>query len=428
MIELHKPESVGICSKRLERLNELTSSYVSSGKLAGTSTLVARRGKIVHMKCTGVRSVEEGLPIREDTIFRIYSMTKPVTSVAIMMLYERGLLRLDSPVASFIPEFSDLKVFDGGTIDDYKTRKPEMVMTVADLLKHTSGLTYAFMADSVVDALYAKNQIAFTDNSNSTAQEQINKLANMPLKFSPGTAWNYSVSTDVLGYLVEVITGQTLDEFFRKEIFDPLGMMDTGFYVPEEKLDRLASLYFSKDANLMVNIPNLKELMKDKDILLAEDPSKKQRANKPPIFSGGGGLLSTITDYYKFLNMLMSKGQTGNEVLLSPKSIELMTMNHLPAELRLFKPKQHISNSVVYDSITRPGYGFGLGFSTLTDLARSNSIGSVGEYFWGGAASTVFLNDPKEDLIMVFMTQLMPSSTYPLRDQMRVALYQSLID
>lgn len=428
MIDLHKPESVGISSERLERLNEITSSYVNSGKFAGISTLVARRGQIVHFKCSGMRSVEENKPIEVDTIFRIYSMTKPITSVAIMMLYERGLLRLESPVANFIPEFVDLKVFDGGTIDDYKTRKPEAVMTIADLLKHTSGLSYAFMASSVVDDLYTRDKIFFTDNPSSTAQEQIKKLANVPLKFSPGTAWNYSLSTDVLGYIVEVISGKPLDEFFKKEIFEPLGMMDTDFYVPEEKLDRLASLYFSKDANIMVNIPNLEELMKDKHILLAEDPSKKQRAIKPPIFSGGGGLLSTLTDYYKFLNMLMNKGRVGNEVILSSKSIELMTINHLPAELRLFKPTQHITNSVVYDSITRPGFGFGLGFSMMTDLARSNALGSVGEYFWGGAASTVFLNDPKEDLIMVLMTQLMPSSTYPLRDQIRVALYQSLLD
>ncbi len=427
-MDIIKAEKVGMSSERLNRINELTDSYIQQGKLAGTVTMLARKGEVAHLRASGQMSTETGESMKEDSIFRIYSMTKPVTSVAIMILYERGYFQLDTPVSKFIPEFKDLQVFDGGTIDDYKTVKPQREMNMADLLKHTSGLTYSILVASVVDRLYVKNNIMPAVVPGLSLEGMVKQLSQMPLLFSPGTAWNYSVSTDVLGYIVEVISGKTLAEFFKEEIFDPLGMDDTGFQISPDKINRFTSNYIHRLAvpSLMPNADL--DSLPDKAIFLMDDAQKSAYAKPPSLYSGGGGLISTAADYYKFLKMLLDQGRVGKDFILSPKTVQLMKMNHLPGDMKSFLATQHVSNNKVVGEISPEGSGFGLGFSVLIDQAKAGYTGSVGIYSWGGAASTFFFIDPKEELVAIFLTQFMPSSIYPIRNQFRTAVYQSIIE
>jgi CubicO group peptidase (beta-lactamase class C family) len=401
------PESVGMCSQRLQRIStHLRSRYIEPGKIAGCLTLVSRRGEICYLQGEGSMDRERALPMRDDAIFRIYSMSKPVTSVALMMLYERGLFSLTDPVHRFIPQWKNLSVFAGGSYPLFQTRPCERPMNIRDLLMHTSGLTYGFMNASNVDYAYRKMQVQ-NARPGYTLRDMIDELAGLPLEFSPGQEWNYSVATDVLGYLVEVLSGQTLDEFFRKEIFEPLGMVDTGFSIEPGKVERFTACY---------------QRGLDKQVQLQDDPQASAYVERT-FFSGGGGLLSTVADYHRFCRLLANGGELDGVRLLGPRTVDFMTMNHLPGGTDLSDLARGSFSETSYE-----GIGFGLGFGIKVDPTRNGSMGSVGEYFWGGAASTVFWIDPQEELIMVFMTQLMPSGIFNFRGQLQSLIYPALLD
>jgi CubicO group peptidase (beta-lactamase class C family) len=332
-------------------------------------------------------------------------MTKPITSVALMTLYERGAFQLEDPVHRFIPAWRDLRVYDGGNYPLFATRPVERAMTVRDLFTHTSGLTYGFMERTNVDRAYRRLGIG---ERTTTLDEMIATLAKLPLEFSPGTRWNYSVATDVLGHLIERISGKRLDVFLRDEIFAPLGMVDTAFHVPAEKIERLASNY---------------ERMPDKKLRVADDRAKSLYAEPPAYLSGGGGLVSTARDYLRFCQMLLNGGELGGARILGRKTIELMTLNHLPGG----QDVSQLNIGGQFSQVAYEGVGFGLGFSVTLDLARAQTVGSVGEYAWGGAASTAFWIDPKEELVVIFMTQFMPSGTFNFRGQLKSIVYPAIV-
>ncbi|MEW6188309.1 MAG: serine hydrolase domain-containing protein [Thermodesulfobacteriota bacterium] len=402
------PEEVGLSKERLARIEQhLTQRYLTSKKIVGTLTLVARQGKVAYLSPLGLMDRERNKPMTEDTIFRIYSMTKPITSVALMMLYEEGYFQLDDEVYKFIPEWRNLRVYASGNFPLFLTTPPQRPMTIRDLMTHTSGLTYAFMERTNVDAAYRKLNIGVL-GAGGTLREMIEKLAMVPLEFSPGTFWNYSVSTDVLGYLVEVMSGMPFDQYLQKKIFEPLRMADTAFYVPPEKTERFAANYRREP---------------DKTLVLEDDPGKSSYGEPPTFFSGGGGLVSTAADYFRFCQMLLNGGELDGARILGRKTIELMTMNHLPEG----KDLSELSVST-FTQIATEGNGFGLGFSVHLGSDKSQVIGSVGEYAWGGAASTAFWIDPKEDLIVIFLTQFMPNATFNFRNQLKAIIYPAIID
>jgi CubicO group peptidase (beta-lactamase class C family) len=397
---------VGMSTERLSRIDDhLKRRYVDVGKIPGALTLVYRRGEIAHFSPVGSMDLERGTAMREDTIFRIYSMTKPVTSVAMMMLYEQGHFQLDDPVDRWIPEWRNLRVYEAGNHPVFATRPCERRMTIRDLMTHTSGLTYGFMERTNVDAAYRKLEIGGGDR---TLREMMVALADLPLEFSPGTAWNYSVSTDVLGHLVAEISGQPFDAYLREHIFEPLGMVDTGFRVPEADVDRFAACY---------------ERNRRKELRLQDDPQASPYLKARKFLSGGGGLVSTAADYLHFCQMLHDGGEFDGARLLGRKTIELMTRNHLPGGEDLASFAQGAFSETPYD-----GVGFGLGFSVTLDPARAQVVGSPGEYAWGGAASTAFWIDPAEDLIVLFFTQFMPSRTFNFRGQLKSIIYGAIVD
>lgn len=353
-------------------------------------------------------------------------MTKPVTSVAAMMLYEDGAFQLDDPIAKFMPEFTEMQVLIGGDADNPQLEPARSLITVKQLLTHTSGLTYDFMFASPVDAMYRRDKITFADGDTSL-EEVVGRLARLPLVSHPGTRWNYSVSTDVLGRLVEVISGMPLDRFFEERIFKPLGMHDTAFYVSEDKLDRFATNYTPTNPNPAFLRPWGAEptaiLPEPASGIKVADPAVGGRFSQPvKIFSGGGGLTSTTVDYLRFCNMLRNKGELDGVRLLGRKTVEFMTTNHLPGTMAdMGQPR---FNNGAYGG----GLGFGLGFGIILDPAAARAIGSPGEYFWSGMANTQFWIDPVEDLIVIAMTQVTPSSQLPLRQRLRSLVYQALID
>jgi CubicO group peptidase (beta-lactamase class C family) len=334
-------------------------------------------------------------------------MTKPITSVAFMQLVEQGLVALDDPVHKFIPTWKDLGVYQAGFMETFRTKRPDRPMLVVDLLRHTSGLTYGFQQSTNVDAAYRKFKLGEIEKHGSL-DYMIEKLAGLPLEFSPGTAFNYSVSTDILGYLVGVISGQKFEDYLRAKIFKPLGMADTDFYVHSGKESRLAACYAATPKGTMD---------------LQDDPTKSPYLEQPSFVSGGGGLVSTAADYLKFCRMLINRGTFEGTQILSPKTIELMTMNHLPDGKDLPALSRSLFSEAMYN-----GIGFGLGFSVTMDPAKTLIPGSVGEYSWGGAASTSFWIDPKEELITIFLTQLLPSSAYPIRRELRTMVYSAFTD
>ena len=405
-IECVVPESLGLSSARLGRISAYLKDYVESGKLPGYLVVVARRGQPVYLDRYGWRDVEARAPVEDDTIFRIYSMTKPITSVALMSLYERGVFQLDTPVSAFIPAFKDLEVFESGDRDHYRSVPTEREMRISDLLTHTSGLTYGFMNLHPVDAMYRARGVEGS-RSSGTLHDMVETLGALPLLFSPGTRWSYSVATDVLGYLVEVLSGMSLDAYLAEHIFAPLGMTDTGFFVPEDKVSRFSANY-EYDAG---------------GLRLADRPPDSPYCREPSFLSGGGGLVSSAADYLRFMRMLRNKGELNGERILGRKTVEFMTINHLPGNTDLAGIGQKVFSEMPFD-----GIGFGLGFSVVLDPAKSGIIGSPGEYAWGGAASTAFWIDPVEDMSVLFLTQLMPSSSYPIRRDLRVLSYQALVD
>jgi CubicO group peptidase (beta-lactamase class C family) len=403
-----KPEEVGLSSPRLERIRTHFQRYIDTGKLAGTVTLIARRGQMAYCEAQGHVDLERQRPMQPDSIFRIYSMSKPITSVALMMLYEHGLFQLDDPVHTFIPSWKNLRVFVSGTYPNFVTAPVARPMTMRDLLSHTSGLTYGFMERTNVDAAYRKLGVADRAKPGNTLQQMIDTLAELPLEFSPGTRWNYSVSTDALGYLVEVISGQRFDAYLHDQILAPLGMHDTSFTVADTQIQRFTCNYLRQP---------------DGSLQLIDAPEQSQYRTCS-LFSGGGGLVSTARDYFRFALMLRNGGELDGVRLLGRKTIELMTRNHLPGGQDLTQ----LAQAGVFTETAYAGVGFGLGFSVLLDTSRAQIVGTPGEYAWGGAASTAFWVDPGEDLITIFMTQLMPSSSYPLRRQLRTLTYAALID
>lgn len=403
-----KPEEVGLSSQCLERIRTHCQRYIDAGKVAGTLTLVARQGQIAYCEAQGYLELERTRPMQPDSIFRIYSMTKPITSVGLMMLYEQGLFQLDDPVHAFIPSWANLRVFVSGTYPLFATAPVVRPMTIRDLLTHTSGLTYGFMTRTNVDAAYRALGVADRSKPGNTLQDMVNTLAELPLEFSPGTRWNYSVSTDVLGHLIEIISGQRLDAYLQQHVFQPLEMHDTGFTVTEAQLPRLTCNY---------------ERQRDGSLKLIDGPAHTQYS-QCSLFSGGGGMVSTASDYFRFTSMLRNRGALDGGRLLGRKTVELMTMNHLPGGQDLTQ----LAQAGAFTETAYAGVGFGLGFSVMQDPSRAQIVGTPGEYAWGGAASTAFWVDPQEDLIAIFLTQLMPSSSYPLRRELRTLTYAALID
>ena len=374
--------------------------------------MVARRGEIAHLGVNGWADVERKQPLATDTIFRIYSMTKPLTSVAFMMLVEEGKVALDQPVHRYIPAWKDLGVYKAGTHKTgFMTTPTSGPMRMVDLLRHTSGLTYGFQNRTNVDAAYREARIGEIEKA-GTLDTMVADLAKIPLEFSPGTAWNYSVATDILGYLIGIISGQTFEDFLSERLLKPLGMTDTGFHVPADKAHRFAACY----------TPTPKGGME-----LQDDPKTSSFLAPPSFVSGGGGLVSTAADYLKFAQAMLNGGVhidgAHRHRLISRKTLDLMTANHLPGGVDLPALSKSLFSEAQYD-----GTGFGLGFATCTSAARTLMPGSDGDYFWGGAASTFFWVDPKEDLVAIFMTQLIPSSTYPVRNELRTMIYSALDD
>ncbi len=399
-------EDLGFSTDRLARLDAVLHGYVDKQKVPGVQTLVSRRGELVHRDCYGFRDIEADAKVEPDTLYRIYSMTKPITSVALMMLYEEGHFLMENPVSRWIPELADLRVWTGGTAEAPETKALDAPLTVHHVLTHTSGLTYGFQLAHPVDALYREQDLGNFTEPSYDLQECMARLGQIPLQFEPGSSWNYSMSTDVCGRLVEVMSGQSLDEFFRTRIFEPLGMVDTGFAAPEADLGRCSTLYaFSPGQGMVTMAPG------------------RSMTVPSPMLSGGGGLVSTADDYLRFCHLLVNGGELDGVRLLSSRTLRFMTVNHLPGGRLLNDMGQ-----TTFSEVAMAGTGFGLGFSVLVDPAASQSLGSAGQFAWGGAASTAFWIDPAEELAVVFMTQLLPSNTYPLRRHLQAGIYQALID
>ena len=396
----------GLNAGQLARIEQhLASRYIDKGKLAGTLTAVWRRGELAYLKPQGQRDLASDAPMTEDTIFRIYSMSKPITSVALMMLYERGVFQLGDPVHRWIPEWAEQRVYVSGIYPHFQTRPVDRPMTVKDLLTHMSGLTYDFMAATNVDAAYRKVGLRL-QGSGLTLDTFAERLAPLPLLFSPGSSWNYSFATDVCGLLVQRMSGQPLDQFLQQEIFGPLKMGDTGFSVPESERHRFASNY---------------ERAPDRSLRCIDEASTSPFCQPATFFSGGGGLLSTAHDYLRFCRMLLGGGTLEGARIIGPKTLALMGTNHLPDGGDLTAWAQGSFSETTYE-----GIGFGLGFAVNLGMAATSAVGTEGELFWGGAASTIFWVDPREDLACVFLTQLMPSGTYNFRGQLKAMVYGAI--
>ena len=404
-IKMVSPESVGLDGKVLSNTRTyLEEQYVNPGKYVGTLTLVARKGEVAYLDAVGLMDRENKKAMQEDAIFSIYSMSKPITSIALMQLYEKSLFRLDDPIHWHIPSWRNLRVYQSGIYPNFLTSRPKRHMTIRDLLSHMSGLTYDFMLRTNVDAAYRKTKL----QAKGDLQAMIEALAELPLEFSPGDQWNYSVSTDVCGYLVEHFSGMKLDKYFQKHIFDPLGMGDTGFSCAKDKVERLASLY--------------EHHPKKGPVLVDPGGSKTARVKTRRMLSGGGGLLSTMADYYRFCSMLLNQGELDGNRIIGRKTLAMMASNHLPDGKDLTEMSQSAFSETTYQ-----GVGFGLGFSVILDPVKTQSLTDVGEYGWGGAASTVFWVNPKEEMVVIFLTQLLPSSTYQVRRELRSLIYSSLM-
>src|SRR4051794_28979123 len=405
---------VGIDAGRLQRLDRRLAQWVDSGQLPGFLVTVARHGKLVHVGRQGLRNVEEGLPVTDDTRWRIFSMTKPVTSVAAMMLYEEGAFELSDPISKWLPEFAETRVYVAGSAMKPVTAPQVEPIRVWHLLTHMSGLTYGFHHAHPVDAMYRAMGHEWGSPPGADSAEVCRQWASVPLAFQPGREWNYGVSTDVLGRLVEVLSGQTLDEFFEQRIFAPLGMRDTSFGLREdddpESLARLYTAVPGQPGGAATGYAPL-------------DTMGAAALRRPTFLSGGGGLVSTAGDYLRFTELLRRGGAHDGGRLLGPRTIAHMIRNHLPgnADLETF-------GRPLFAETPLRGVGFGLGFSMVIDPVRYGVVASAGDYSWGGAASTAFYVDPVEDVTVGFYTQLLPSSTLPIRNHLRQLVNQALVD
>ena len=406
-------ESLRFDPARLGRLSTWMERYVTERKFAGSSVLINRAGEEVFFNAAGHRDAEAGLPFERDTVARIYSMTKPITSVAIMMLVERGLFHLDAPLSDFVPEFAQCSALvDGATnLDQTEPSRPP---TIHQLMTHTSGFTYPFNP-GVLPAAMEELGLIFKPNQ-GPLEEVVKTLATLPLAFQPGKRWEYSVSTDVLGRVVEVVAGKSLAAFFADEIFEPLGMTDTGFSVAPENRGRFASLYTPLAGDAMA----LNAAREGGDTLRLVDHADTSPFNTTHTYSGGGGLVATIDDYMAFCEMIRRGGELGGARILSPQTVAFMRQNHLPGEIASMGPQSFAEQPM-------EGMGFGLAGAVVLDPARARASGSVGDFTWGGMASTFFWVDPVLDLSAVFFTQLSPSSSYPARPQLKALVHGALV-
>jgi len=394
------PESVGMSSERLDRIAPVLQGYVDDGELAGIVSMVARRGEVVHFEHYGTLDMNSGQEVAGDSIFRIYSMTKPITTLAVMLLYEEGLLQLTDPVEKYLPAFEDVRVTGpGGALV-----APSRPMTVQMLMTHTSGLTYGVFGDTLVDRLYRDAEVMSAPDNTAFAQ----RLGSIPLQYQPGTRFHYSVATDVLGALVEAVSGQTLGDFMHERIFAPLEMHDTFFQVPADKLGRFGTNHIFNPRSGQLEV--------------SDSPESSNFVNRRTFESGGGGLLSTAEDYMRFSQMLLNGGELGGERIIGSKTLEYMVQNHLPG---IFGDNgEHSPNQL-------PGFtdgtGFGLGFAVIEDQTAAGGVGSSGEYYWGGAAGTIFWLDPVEDLAGIVMIQHM-NVQVPVRAAFKAITYGAIID
>jgi CubicO group peptidase (beta-lactamase class C family) len=411
-------EIAGFSAARLQRIDRvLTEKYVATGQIPGYVLQIFRRGTLAHTGTGGSRDIARGQPMQDDTLFRIYSMTKPITAVAAMMLAEEGKIGLDDEVQQHIPAWRNQRVYVSGIpglstepTGKFITVQPKRPVKVIDLLTHTSGLTYGFMMRTAVDAEYRRLKIGDfgTPGGLNALAEQ---LAAVPLDFSPGERWNYSVSLDVAGYLVQKLSGQHFGDFLRTRLFEPLGMMDTAFFVPEDKLDRFGCCYMPK---------------KDRGLEVQDDGQASTFLAPPVLESGGGGLVSTAGDYIRFCRMMLNGGTLDGACILSSKTVEMFSRNFLPGGKLL---SDMVAGEGMFTEAGYAGVGFSLGCGVTMDLAKTRLPGSVGEYFWGGAAATAFWIDPKEDLAVVFMTQVLGSeSRLALRRDLRTLVYSAIVD
>lgn len=391
-----EPAEVGLSEAGLSSLKNHISGYVDSGRLVGATTLVAKQGKIAHFETYGQLNKENGIDMPEDAVFRIYSMTKPITGVGLMILWEEGRFKLDDPVSNYLPSFKNQRVFSGANEDgSLRTVPVEREMTVRDLLTHTAGLTYGVFGNTPVDQLYQK---AGVFNPELTLAEQTEILGGLPLLYQPGDAWVYSLAVDVQGRLIEVLSGQSLGEFFEDRIFAPLGMSDTGFYVKPDQVDRFVEIYAPSE--------------EEKQLIAYRGDFYGDFTVKPKSESGGGGLVSTTLDYWKFAQMVANGGELNGVRLLKADTVALMRENHLPDNLKGIAGGEQ-------------GLGFGLGFAVVQDVSKQGGKTNEGEYFWGGMANTIFWIDPTEELVAIFMTNILPSGIYPLRNELRDQIYSA---
>ena len=400
------PADAGFDRNRLQRIDDHFEQYVADGRLAGWQVAVARDGQLVHHTTHGLRNLETETPWTDDTIVRLYSMSKPITSVAAMILHEEGRFQLKDPVSKFIPSFADTPVYRSGSFQAPNLEPQTEPMRIWHLLTHTSGLTYGFHNAHATDAMYRNDGFEWGIPAGLDLEACCDRWAALPLVFQPGSEWNYGVSTDVLGRVVEVVSGQPLDVFVKERILDPLAMSDTAFWVHDDKRDRFAELYYRNPGTgraAKMPAPALKE--------------------KPDTISGGGGLCGTAADYLRFAQMLMNRGELDGVRILGSRTVDYMTANHLPGNADLEEYGRPLFAETTFD-----GVGFGLGFSVVLDSAANKVPGSAGSYSWGGAASTIFWNDPVEEITGLFLTQLLPSSTYPIRPQLQQLVYQALVD
>jgi CubicO group peptidase (beta-lactamase class C family) len=405
------PAEVGLDPRQLARVDAHLARYVDAGKLPGWQLVITRRGEVAHASVYGQRDVEAGAPVTPDTLWRVYSMTKPVTSVAAMMLWEQGRFELTDEISRWLPEFANPRVYDkGSTLKPYTVPAVEPIR-MWHLLTHTSGLTYGFLQTSVVDALYRAAGYDLLPPPGVDLAEACQAWANLPLLFQPGTRWGYSVATDVLGRLVEIISGQRLDEFFAERIFGPLGMTDTRWWVGGADTERLAALYVPNPAPAVGGV-------------LRYDTLGDEARREPTLLAGGAGLICTAADYHRFTQMLLREGTSADGVrLLGSRTVRYMIRNHLPGGVDLSELSTGGFAETSFD-----GIGFGLGFAMVRDPVPTHTLGTPGIYYWGGVASTAFWVDPVEELTVLFFTQLMPSSTYPIRPQLRQLVYPALVD
>ncbi len=401
-----EPADVGFDADRLRRIDTHFRRYVDDGRLAGFTVAVTRRGRVVHLVHHGLADLDTGRPVADDTLWRIYSMTKPITSVAALMLYERGAIELTDPVSRYIPSFADLRVYRSGSAANPGTAPATEPMRIWHLLTHCAGLTYGFHHAHPVDEMYRAEGFDLGVPRGMDLAAACDAWAGIPLLFEPGSEWNYSVATDVLGRVVEVASGQSLDAFFTAEILGPLGMDETAFSVGPDDVGRLATLYTPNPAGG-----------------LRRTPIGDAAVGVPSFLSGGGGLVATAGDYHRFTQMLLRGGELDGARLLSPRTLAYMTRNHLPGGVDL----ENFGRPIFAESSFR-GVGFGLGFSVVTDAAAGKVLGNAGEYAWGGLASTAFTVDPVEETTAMFFTQLVPSSTYPIRSALRALVNQALVD